>query len=81
MVVVSLHPCRCLSIVQLMSATNDLLQFTAVEPPGFDASVVAEAVTQQFGLAGDYALLVSERDQNFCLTTVSSLSGEGHESR
>lgn len=52
-----------------MRATNDLLQFVAVEPPGFAASVVAEAVTQQFGLAGDYALLVSERDQNFCLTT------------
>ena len=54
-----------------MSATNDLLQFIAVEPPGFDASVVAEAVVEQFGLAGDYALLVSERDQNFCLTTAS----------
>ena len=52
-----------------MSATNDLLQFIAVEPPGFDASVVAEAVAEQFGLAGDYTLLVSERDQNFCLAT------------
>jgi len=49
--------------------TNDLLQFIAVEPPNFDASVVAESVAEQFGLAGDYVLLVSERDQNFCLTT------------
>ena len=55
-----------------MEATNDLLQFIAVESPGFDASVVADAVTQQFGLAGDYALLVSERDQNFCLTTANN---------
>jgi Ser/Thr protein kinase RdoA (MazF antagonist) len=54
-----------------MRATNDLLRFIAVEPPGFDASVVAEAVAKQFGLAGDYVLLVSERDQNFCLTTAS----------
>ena len=52
-----------------MSTTNDLLQSIAVEPPGFDASVVAEAVAEQFGLSGDYTLLVSERDQNFCLTT------------
>jgi len=55
-----------------MSATNDLLQFIAVEPPSFDPSVVAEAVDEQFGLAGDYSLLVSERDQNFCLTTANN---------
>jgi len=42
-----------------MSATNDLLQFIAVEPPSFDLSVVAEAVDEQFGLAGYYSLLVS----------------------
>ena len=52
-----------------MNATNDLIQSIAVEPPGFDASVVPAAVAEQFGLAGDYTLLVSERDQNFCLTT------------
>ena len=55
-----------------MRATNDLLRFIAVEPPGFEASVVAEAVAAQFGLAGDYQLLVSERDQNFCLTTANN---------
>jgi len=55
-----------------MSATNNLLQFIAVEPPSFDLSVVAEAVAEQFGLAGNYSLLVSERDQNFCLTTANS---------
>ena len=54
-----------------MSATNDLLQFIAVEPPSFDVSVVADAVDEQFGLDGDYSLLVSERDQNFCLTTAN----------
>ena len=49
--------------------TNDSLHFIAVEPPSFGVSVVADAVARQFGLVGDYALLVSERDQNFCLTT------------
>ncbi len=52
-----------------MSTTNDSLHFIAVEPPSFDVSVVADAVAEQFGLAGDYVVLVSERDQNFCLTT------------
>lgn len=55
-----------------MSARNDLLKSIAVEPPSFDVGVVAEAVAEQFGLAGDYTLLVSERDQNFCLTTANN---------
>jgi hydroxylysine kinase len=54
-----------------MSTTHDSLHFIAVEPPSFDVSVVADAVTEQFGLAGDYTLLVSERDQNFRLTAVN----------
>jgi Ser/Thr protein kinase RdoA (MazF antagonist) len=55
-----------------MSTRDDLLQYIAVEPPNLDAGVVAEAVAEQFGLAGNYSLLVSERDQNFCLTTANS---------
>lgn len=55
-----------------MSTTNDLLQSIAVEPPSLDVSVVAAAVAEQFGLAGDYTLLISERDQNFRLTTANN---------
>lgn len=37
-------------------------------PPALPLQVVMTAVAQQFGLVGDFAPLVSERDQNFCLT-------------
>lgn len=43
-----------------------------MEPPSLDTSVVADAVAEQFGLAGDYTPLISERDQNFCLTTINN---------
>lgn len=56
-----------------MSAKNDPLHAIMVEPPNFDVSVVAEAVAEQFGLVGDYTLLVSERDQNFCIKTVGDV--------
>jgi Ser/Thr protein kinase RdoA (MazF antagonist) len=39
----------------------------AASPPACSPSAVAQAVAEQFGLAGDYAPLVSERDQNFRL--------------
>jgi hydroxylysine kinase len=45
------------------------LHTVAAEPPRLPADVVADAVAQQFGLRGDYHALVSERDQNFRLTT------------
>ncbi len=41
----------------------------AADPPSIATDVVADAVAGQFGLFGDYTQLVSERDQNFRLTT------------
>lgn len=45
------------------------LNSVAAEPPNLTVTVVAEAVAQQYDLHGDYRQLVSERDQNFKLTT------------
>jgi len=56
----------------MMTAKNDPLRDIVVEPPDFDASVMADAVAEQFGLVGEYTLLISERDQNFCLTTAEN---------
>lgn len=44
------------------------LSAIAAQPPTCTPDAVAAAVAEQFGLTGDYAPLVSERDQNFCLT-------------
>ena len=44
------------------------LSAIAAAPPTCMPDAVARAIETQFGLAGDYAPLVSERDQNFCLT-------------
>jgi len=52
-----------------MSSISDALKSVAADPPSFETVVVAKAVSEQFGLAGKYAELVSERDQNFKLTT------------
>jgi Ser/Thr protein kinase RdoA (MazF antagonist) len=41
----------------------------AVEPPSISVDVVTHEVTAQFGLSGTFAPLVSEYDQNFCMTT------------
>jgi hydroxylysine kinase len=41
----------------------------SIDAPSFSQSAVAAAVEAQFGLSGDYAALVSERDQNFRLET------------
>ncbi len=46
----------------------------AAEPPNLTVAVVAAAVAQQYGLHGDYQQLVSERDQNFKLTTADGES-------
>ena len=43
----------------------------AAEPPAISQDAVARSVADQYGLSGTYAGLVSERDQNFCLTTAS----------
>ncbi len=41
----------------------------AAVPPAVGLARIREAVEAQFGLFGDYAPLISERDQNFRLTT------------
>lgn len=53
----------------VLPASYDSLYSTASVPPSFEAVAVASAVKEQYGLAGEYAELVSERDQNFKLTT------------
>ena len=45
------------------------LEIVAATPPDIDVADVAAEVRAQFGLAGDYTPLVSERDQNFRLVT------------
>ena len=52
----------------LDDAGIESLSAIAAQPPSYPTDVVAGAVAEQFGLTGDYAPLVSERDQNFCLT-------------
>lgn len=52
-----------------MLSAPSALNSVAAEPPDLATSVVAEAVARQYGLLGDYAELISERDQNFRLTT------------
>ena len=48
-----------------MSDKNPALSVIAQPPPDLDPVAVAGAVRAQFGLRGDLAPLVSERDQNF----------------
>lgn len=43
-------------------------------PPNLHAEELANAVSQQFGLVGDYTELISERDRNFRLLTGSGTS-------
>jgi len=38
-------------------------------PPGFDVAIVAQRVAGEYGLTGEWAPLVGERDQNFRLST------------
>ena len=50
-----------------MKPESAALRVISVNAPSIDVAAVAEAVLNQFGLSGDYAPLVSERDQNFHL--------------
>ena len=52
-----------------MASPEDSLIAIASPPPQFSAGEVAEIVDEQYGICGDLAGLVSERDQNFRLTT------------
>ena len=54
-----------------MSAQPESLSAIAVPAPELPLEVVAETVARQFGLAGNYSPLVSERDQNFRLVDAS----------
>ncbi len=51
-----------------MTPRKTSLSAIAIAPPKADLADVATQVTEQFGLAGNYLPLVSERDQNFRLT-------------
>jgi hydroxylysine kinase len=53
----------------LRNSISDTLKSVAADPPNLDTVDVANAVAEQYGLVGTYAALVSERDQNFKLTT------------
>ena len=52
-----------------MDSLSDTLASVAAQPPNVDPGLVADAVSEQFGLAGQLSPLVSERDQNFQLRT------------
>ena len=52
-----------------MKPESPALTAISTDAPSFTQAAVAAAVEVQFGLSGDYALLVSERDQNFQLRT------------
>ena len=52
-----------------MNFPADTSQPILAGPPVFDAEDLANAVSDQFGLVGDYTELVSERDRNFRLIT------------
>ena len=47
------------------------LASVAADPPAIPPELVRQAVSEQFGLHGEYKPLVSERDQNFHLQTSS----------
>ena len=52
-----------------MQDTADPLTAIASSPPQFSAGEIASVVAEQYGLRGDLQELLSERDQNFRLTT------------
>ncbi|MCO4811373.1 MAG: phosphotransferase [Gammaproteobacteria bacterium] len=52
-----------------MKTESAALTAILAEAPSFATEVVARAIETQFGLAGDFSPLVSERDQNFLMQT------------
>ncbi len=54
-----------------LKATSNAFASVAANPPAIAEERVRNAVTEQFGLDGEYTPLVSERDQNFQLATPS----------
>jgi len=57
-----------------MNSPTEIARPALAVPPNLNAEDVAIAVWQQFGLAGDYTELISERDRNFRLLTASGTS-------
>jgi len=62
---------RLVAIGDTRAMTTESAALTAIatEAPSLATAAVAGAIETQFGLAGDYSPLVSERDQNFLLQT------------
>lgn len=56
-----------------MKPESPALKAISIDAPSFGQPAVAAAVDAQFGLSGDYAPLVSERDQNFRLITADGM--------
>ncbi len=54
-----------------LKATSSAFARVAADPPAISRDLVRQAVSEQFGLDGEYTPLVSERDQNFRLETSS----------
>jgi len=57
-----------------MNSPTDTSRPVLAGQPNLNAEEVAKAVRQQFGLAGDYTELISERDRNFHLCTGNGTS-------
>ncbi len=52
-----------------MSTTPSALSQITVAPPSLHSGLIAREVGTQYVLSGTYTPLISERDQNFCMTT------------
>ena len=52
-----------------MNSQSNTSQSVLAGPPSFNAQELANAVSLQFGLVGDFTELISERDRNFRLRT------------
>ncbi len=52
-----------------MSTAPSALSHIAETPPSLHLGLIAREVGAQYGLSGTYTPLISERDQNFCMTT------------
>jgi len=52
-----------------MNSQSNTSQSVLAGPPSFNAQELANAVSLQFGLVGDFTELISERDRNFRLTS------------
>ncbi len=53
---------------EMSTAPSALSQITAA-PPSLHSGLIAREVGTQYDLSGTYTPLISERDQNFCMTT------------